>query len=175
MKKIGSIILGLILVVSIGFNVYLYQGYQQIEKNIAENNVKIEELGNQKSEIEKEIESKDSEIAELEGKIAELEDSKVELENSKTSLEEEIKGYKEEIVKIEEEKERQEQAKAEQAKAKEQTSSDIPEDLGFVSIDDLSEEEIQAICDKWGIEYIGSGLDTSGFDHGDGGHGTIFE
>lgn len=27
----------------------------------------------------------------------------------------------------------------------------------------------------WGVEFIGSGLDTSGFDHGDGGHGTIFE
>lgn len=26
-----------------------------------------------------------------------------------------------------------------------------------------------------GAEFIGSGLDTSGFDHGDGGHGTIFE
>ena len=28
---------------------------------------------------------------------------------------------------------------------------------------------------KFGAEFIGSGLDTSGFDHGDGGHGTIFE
>ena len=35
-----------------------------MEKSIAENNAKIEELGNQKSEIEKEIESKNSEIAE---------------------------------------------------------------------------------------------------------------
>lgn len=28
---------------------------------------------------------------------------------------------------------------------------------------------------KFGMTYGGSGLDTSGFDHGDGGHGTIFE
>lgn len=28
---------------------------------------------------------------------------------------------------------------------------------------------------KFGATYGGSGLDTSGFDHGDGGHGTIFE
>lgn len=28
---------------------------------------------------------------------------------------------------------------------------------------------------KFGAEFIGSGLDTSGFDHGDGGQGTIFE
>lgn len=26
-----------------------------------------------------------------------------------------------------------------------------------------------------GVEFIGSGLDTSGFDHGDGGHGAVFQ
>ena len=30
-------------------------------------------------------------------------------------------------------------------------------------------------CAKFGATYGGSGLDTSGFDHGDGGLGTIFE
>lgn len=173
MKKIVRIVLGLIMVVSIGFNVYLYQGYQQIEKNIAENNVKIEELGNQKTEIEKEIASKDSEIVDLEGKIAELNNSKSELEVNKTNLEEEIEGFQEELAKIEEEK-----VEKEQVKAKEQTSSDIPENLGYVSIDDLSEEEIQAICDKWGIEMImgPEGLGgSSGADLGNGGHGIIFE
>ena len=52
----------------------------------------------------------------------------------------------------------------EQAKAKEQTSG-APG--GGMSLEEA--------CAARGAEFIGSGLDTSGFDHGDGGHGTIFE
>ena len=34
---------------------------------------------------------------------------------------------------------------------------------------------LEEACAARGATYGGSGLDTSGFDHGDGGHGTIFE
>ena len=79
-----------------------------------------------------------------------------------------------ETIDIAEEKERQEQAKAEQAKAKEQTSgapggnANLPDEPSW-------EMSLEEACAKFGATYGGSGLDTSGFDHGDGGHGTIFE
>ena len=34
---------------------------------------------------------------------------------------------------------------------------------------------IEEACAKFGAEYIGSGLDTSGFDHGSGGYDIILE
>lgn len=46
--------------------------------------------------------------------------------------------------------------------------ANVPDDpSGGMSLEDAAA--------AWGVEFIGSGLDTSGFDHGDGGHGAVFQ
>lgn len=196
-KNIVGIAIGILLIVSVGMNVYFYMEIQSLSK--LENGLKeeIAKLGNELDKSKETLNSKDIEITELETQIS--------------SKEEEIKGIQESILSLETEKEDllKQLGELKEAQKQETTTKDnngktnngkenngqanngeqssttggqgnsqtsgapggdanVPnEPSGGMSLEDAAA--------KFGAEFIGSGVDTSGFDHGDGGHGTIFE
>lgn len=198
MKKLINVIIGIVLLISIGFNIYFCLEIKKVTK--IENDL-IEEIANLDIELEESkevLKNKESEIANLTTQIS--------------SKEEEIKGITETLENLESEKEEiakqlgelKEVTKQEtttkdnngktnngkenngQANNGEQSSttggqgnsqtSGAPG--GDANVPDepsggISPEEAFG---KFGAEFIGSGLGgSSGADLGNGGHGIIFE
>lgn len=178
-KNIVGMAIGILLIVSVGMNVYFYK---LLEGTQAE----LHNKESQKEEIEKEIVNSNEEINNLDNEIVsktkELEDKETEEENLEIKLErksEEIKQIKEEKIKAEQNSNNGKSNNGEQSSTSggignSQTSgapggdANVPDEpSGGMSLEDAAA--------KFGMTYGGSGIDTSGFDHGDGGHGTIFE
>ena len=91
MKKLINVILVIVLLFSVGFNLYFYQKIQSL--SILENDLieEIAKLGNELDKSKETLNSKDIEITELETQIS--------------SKEEEIQGIQESILSLETEKE----------------------------------------------------------------------
>ena len=190
MKKLINVILVIVLLFSVGFNLYFYQKIQSL--SILENDLieEIAKLGNELDESKETLNSKDTEITELKTQIS--------------SKEEEIKGIQESILSLETEKEDllKQLGELKEAQKQETTKKSNTDNNGKTNNGEQSstsggtgnsqtsgapggdanipDEPSGGISPeeafgKFGAEFIGSGLDTSGFDHGDGGHGTIFE
>lgn len=176
MKKIVNVILVIVLIISIGFNIYFYSEIKRVTK--IENNL-IEEIDNLGKEVEENkevLKSKESEITELETQIS--------------SKEEKIKGIQESLLSLESEKEKLieqlestenngqfsngEQSSTSGGTGNSQTSGAPGGDANIPNEPSggISPEEAFA---KFGAEFIGSGLDTSGFDHGDGDANWVLE
>lgn len=190
MKKLINVILVIVLLFSVGFNLYFYQKIQSL--SILENDLieEIAKLGNELDKSKETLNSKDIEITELETQIS--------------SKEEEIKGIQESILSLETEKEdllkqlgelketpKQETNKTNKGNTDNNGKTNNGEQSstsggtgnsqtsgapgGDANIPDepsggISPEEAFG---KFGAEFIGSGGSVGNI--GDGGHGIIFE
>ena len=197
MKKLINVIIGIVLLISIGFNIYFCLEIKKVTK--IENDL-IEEIANLDIELEESkevLKNKESEIANLTTQIS--------------SKEEEIKGITETLENLESEKEEiakqlgelKEATKQETNKKETQTNKGNTDNNGKANNGEqsstsggtgnsqtsgapggnanvpdepsggMSPEEVAA---KFGATYYGSGLGgSSGADLGNGGHGIIFE
>ena len=198
MKKLINVIIGIVLLISIGFNIYFCLEIKKVTK--IENDL-IEEIANLDIELEESkevLKNKESEIANLTTQIS--------------SKEEEIKGITETLENLESEKEEiaKQLGELKEAKKQETTTKDNngktnngKENNGQANNGEqssttggqgnsqtsgapggdanipnepsggISPEEAAA---KFGMTFDGSGLGgSSGADLGNGGHGIIFE
>lgn len=197
MKKLINVILVIVLLFSVGFNLYFYQKIQSL--SILENDLieEIAKLGNELDKSKETLNSKDIEITELETQIS--------------SKEEEIKGIQESILSLETEKEDllkqlgelKETPKQETNKKETQTNKGNTDNNGKTNNGEQSSTSggtgnsqtsgapggdanvpdepsggmsLEDAFAKFGATYGGSGLGgSSGADLGNGGHGIIFE
>lgn len=167
MKRIINIILFIGLFISVGLNIYFYSEIKRVTKIDNDLIEEITNLGNELDKSKETLNSKDIEITELETQIS--------------SKEEKIKGIQESLLSLESEKEKLieqiEDSKIVEVKEIKGNSQTGEETQSNANVPDEPswEMSLEEACAKFGATYGGSGLDTSGFDHGDGGHGTIFE
>ena len=196
MKKLINVIIGIVLLISIGFNIYFCLEIKKVTKIDNDLIEEITKLGNELDKSKETLNSKDIEITELETQIS--------------SKEEKIKGIQESLLSLETEKEDllkqlgelKEATKQETNKKETQTNKGNTDNNGKTNNGEQSSTSggtgnsqtsgapggdanvpdepsggmsLEDAFAKFGATYGGSGLDTSGFDHGDGGQGTIFE
>ena len=199
MKKLINVILVIVLLFSVGFNLYFYQKIQSLSKLENGLNEEINNLGIELEESKELLKSKDIEITELKTQIS--------------SKEEEIKGITETIENLESEKEEitKQLGELKEAQKQEPTTKDNngktntnngQENNGQANNGEQSSTKggqgnsqtsgapggdanipyepswgmsLEDAAAAWGVEYYGSGFDTSGFNHGDGGYGVIHE
>lgn len=197
MKKLINVILVIVLIISVGFNIYFYSEIKKVTK--IENDL-IEEIANLDIELEESkevLKNKESEIANLTTQISSKEEELKGIHDSLVSLQNEKEDLLKQLGELKEAKKQETTTKDNNGKTNngkenngqanngEQSSttggqgnsqtSGAPG--GDANVPDepsggMSPEEVAA---KFGATYYGSGLDTSGFDHGDGGYGVIHE
>ena len=166
MKKIVNVILVIVLLISIGFNIYFCLEIKKVTK--IENDLieEIAKLGNELDKSKETLNSKDIEITELKTQIS--------------SKEEKIKGNQESLLSLESEKEKLieqiEDSKIVEVKEIKGNSQTGEETQSNANVPDEPSGgmSLEEACAARGATYGGSGLDTSGFDHGDGGASLIF-
>ena len=193
-KNIVRIAIGILLIVSVGMNVYFYMEMQSLTK--LENGLKeeITKLGNELDKSKETLNSKDIEITELKTQIS--------------SKEEEIKGITETLENLESEKEEiakqtgelKEAPKQETNKKETQTNKGNTDNNGKTNNGEQSSTSggtgnsqtsgapggdanvpnepsggmsLEDAAAKFGAEFIGSGGSVGNIS--DGGHGIIFE
>ena len=197
MKKIINVILVVVLIFSVGFNIYFYQEIQSLSKLDNDLIEEITKLGNELDKSKETLNSKDIEITELETQISSKEEKIKGIQESLLSLETEKEDLLKQLGELKEATKQETTTKDNNGKTNngkenngqanngEQSSttggqgnsqtSGAPG--GDANVPDepsggMSPEEVAA---KFGATYYGSGLDTSGFNHGDGGYGVIHE
>ena len=167
MKKVYVIILSIVLIISIGFNVYLLNQGKLMEESL--------------TNVSKELEELTDIVAEKDALLAESDATKLEYEKTIKELQKEIENLKEQITTLEKENEElteqlKEPSKGSTAGGKGNTpttstaNNPVPSSEG-----QLSDEEYNRLLQQYGITNGGSGLDTSGMDHGSGGAGWVLQ
>ena len=198
MKKLINVILVIVLIISVGFNIYFYSEIKKVTK--IENDL-IEEIANLDIELEESkevLKNKESEIANLTTQISSKEEELKGIHDSLVSLQNEKEDLLKQLGELKEAKKQEtttkdnngktnngkenngqanngEQSSTSGGTGNSQTSgapggdANVPDEpSGGMSLEDAFA--------KFGATYGGSGLGgSSGADLGNGGHGIIFE
>ena len=136
MKKIVNVILVIVLLISIGFNIYFYSEIKRVTKIDNDRIEEIAKLGNELDKSKETLNSKDIEITELktqisskEEKIKGIQESLLSLESEKEKLIEQIEGSK--IVEVKEIKGNS------QTGCETQANANVPDEPPTTSLEDF--------------------------------------